>query len=276
MIGLTVVSLIALSPLPQEDPLPDLQRSREMVLLREAKAEYRVLIQQRLGLHITQMQDFLKLDPVASRKLSLASKGAAKQVVEEFSGNLSNYLRRHAAEPTISINGRILQLPQADETVDTEPIAPAQAAMRIILTVRFESVGLSCRTPNSSTGYGMGNGGYGKALEQKVWKETLAKVATPEQLRAFARYQAEDRRERGIQLLLSVLHLDLQIKKSQQEALRNWVTDQIKTVPKSDIQSGARWAISRLGKRLSPDGLDRILSKEQVRLFQGKLADWMN
>lgn len=268
-LAIVLVSLDGLQDTKKVPP-PD----RKELLAGQIQAEYQAILQRRLSLRIAQMQDFLKLEAKPTRQLSLAAKGAAKEVVEEYGEKLANYVRRKASAPSISINGRRVSLGTdvgTDEDIAPDGRAPA---LQIIFTIRFDSVFMTIREGMGSSGYSMNGGGVGSALEQKVWKQTLKKIATPEQLRAFAKYRAQQRREQAIRLLLSAMMLDLEIRDSQEERVRAWVNNQLETVSESDVQGESSRAISRLGKRLSSDGLDEILTKEQVTLFEATLADW--
>lgn len=278
MFAMSVVSFALLVPMAcvQEDVSEDEidQARRTAIIKREVKEEYQALILNHMKLHIRQLQQFLDLDAKSVRRLEIASKGATKKVVERYGQKVAERAEQNADAPTISLNGRMLKL-QEDDAGEDEANAdpPRSAALRMIINVRSTGVSFNCKTENGSTGYGMG-GGYSYAFKQDVWKDSLAAVATKEQLKAFDEHKAKRRRASAVDLLVAVLTLDLELEDSQVGPIREWISGQIKAVAETDLQSGARWSIATIGRKLKPLGAEKILTDAQQSILRSKLADW--
>lgn len=279
MFAVSVMSVAMLVPMATvqdgASEAEDEQVARAEIIRREVKVEYQSLIVQRMMLQVRQMELFLKLDSKSVRRLEIASKGAAKKVADKYGERVADTAAQQATTPTVSLNGRMIEFPDdatdADDEVASEQ--PQRAALRVILNVRSTSVSLNCKTDNGSSGYGLG-GGYNYAYKEKIWKDSLAAVTTKEQLQAFEKHLADHRRADAINLMVAVLALDLQLEASQVKLIHEWVSGQIGKVTDSDLQNGARWAISNLGRKLKPFGADKILTDAQLALLKAKLADW--
>ncbi|MFK7817679.1 MAG: hypothetical protein AB8G99_03085 [Planctomycetaceae bacterium] len=271
---LTSATILSSPHLQEDDADTDGKRQKAMEELveRELKAEYQQLLQDAIQFRIRKMQKHIDLDQKSARRLMLAAKGAAKKSVEKYSARISQYAKQRLPAEDVSVNGRMLRL--GDKSDDqTEASEAAVAGHRLILIVRRSGASLNIRRSNGSSGYGL-NGGYDTILRSDLWKDTIAKVTTPDQIQKFEAIIGEQRRQRTVALITSAFALDLDLEEKQVGQFRAWADTQIKIVTEADIQNGPSFAVSNIGRQLKNDGLDEFLDEHQIAAFKRRVAEW--
>jgi ribosomal protein S15P/S13E len=271
-----LVSLVTSAPTAgwqDETEDNDIQRITEIVN-REMKVEYQQLLLDAMRMRIRALEKHAKLNPKDARRLMLAAKGASKKLVDKHAQKIGQYAAQPLPEGNITINGRLVRLEQnKPDQEDEEEQDLSTITNRVVLIVRSSGVSLDIKQDNGSSGYGL-PGGYNSILSSDLWKDTLAKVTTKEQLAELAKFENEQRRQRTVNLMTAAMTMELQLDDEQVPPFHEWLDAQIEIVREADLQSGPMWAVRRVGRNLKTDGLDEILAKEQVAILSRRIAEW--